>query len=241
MSQFIYDETIDTDSNNSEEDEEERGSAQESNFFDEETFFNDRAQSNNRLANGVENFEESACAYATNVTCSYEEAMALSCSKDEECGNDICNFLFWDEPPYKEDVDKAKITQSRITKFEKTLEQKCEKSKDSLFNAVLWGAYFKVKTENPRAYVDDEELKKVLGVDFVDKFMKIKDNIVLDINLDTFEHKMHLVNDLLDEKNMFLRLKKPSLGIFLKKVMMKMSCKRRSVLASSNALMVFIL
>ena len=64
--------------------------------------------------------------------------MALSCSIDEECGDDFCNFLFWDEPPYKEDVDKAKITQSRITKFEKTLKQKCEISNDSLFNVVLW-------------------------------------------------------------------------------------------------------
>ena len=57
-----------------------------------------------------------------------------------------------------------------------------------------------MKTENPNAYVDDKELKKVLGVDFVDKFMKIKDDIVLDINLDRFEHKMHLVHDLLNEK-----------------------------------------
>ena len=52
MSQFIYDEAIDTDSNNSEEDEEkeeEEGNAQESCFIDDDTFFNDQAPSNYRL------------------------------------------------------------------------------------------------------------------------------------------------------------------------------------------------
>ena len=72
----------------------------------------------------------------------------------------------------------------------------------------MWGAYFKVKPDkNLNAFVyNDEDLKNVLGVDFVNKFMEIKEDIVLDINLDTFERKMHLVNDLLYEKNMFLHL-----------------------------------
>ena len=113
------------------------------------------------LANSIENFEESVYAYATNVRRSYKEAVTLSCSEDKECGDHFCNFTFWDEPPYKEeDVDNAKIMQRRIIKFEKTLQQKYEKSKNSFLNAVLWGAYFKLKAENPNAYVDDEELKK---------------------------------------------------------------------------------
>ena len=72
----------------------------------------------------------------------------------------------------------------------------------------MWGAYFKLKPDkNLNGFVyDDKELKNVLGVDFVNKFMEIKDDILLDINLDTFERKMHLVNDLLYEKSMFLRL-----------------------------------
>ena len=77
----------------------------------------------------------------------------------------------------------------------------------------MWGAYFKFKPEKLTAFVyddklavflyDDEELKKVLGVDFINKFMEIKDDLVLDINLDTFERKMHLINDLLYEKICF--------------------------------------
>ena len=72
----------------------------------------------------------------------------------------------------------------------------------------MWGAYFKLKSEeNLNGFVyDDEKLKKVLGVEFVEKFMLIKEDITLDINMETFERKMHLVNDLLYEKSMFLSL-----------------------------------
>ena len=123
--------------------------------------------------------------------------------------------MFGSERCAEDEIDETKITQKIFDKFEKSLQQKCEKSKDSFFNAVLWGAYFKIKTQQNFNGFNDDELKNVLGVDFVNKFMEIKDDIVLDINLETFQCKMHLVNDILYEKNMFLRLceKKKSLGI----------------------------
>ena len=34
---------------------------------------------------------------------------------------------------------------NRIEKFEESLKQKCEKSTDSFFNAILWGTYLKLK------------------------------------------------------------------------------------------------
>ena len=62
----------------------------------------------------------------------------------------------------------------------------------------MWGAYFKLKSDkNLNDFVYNEELKNVLGVEFVNKFMEIKGDIHLDINLDKFESKMHLINDLL--------------------------------------------
>ena len=138
--------------------------------------------------------------------------MALSDSEDEYEG-DISNFVFDSDPLFKtleDEIDEGKVTESRIKKFEKNLKRKCEKSRDSFFNDVLWGASFKLKPDkNLSDFIydnDDEELKNVLGVDFINKFMEIKDDIRLDINLDTFERKVHLVNDLLNEKNMFLRL-----------------------------------
>ena len=122
--------------------------------------------------------------------------------------------MFGSERCAEDEIDETKITQKIFNKFEKSLQQKCEKSKDSFFNAALWGAYFKIKTEQNFNGFNDYELKNVLGVDFLTKFNEIKDDIVLDINLETFQCKMHLVNDILYEKNMFLRLceKKKSLG-----------------------------
>ena len=106
------------------------------------------------------------------------------------------------------EYDEAKITESRIKKFNKSLNQKCKKNKDSFFNAVLWGAYFKIRDEkiDHLFNYEQEKLEKVLGQEFVNKFLEIKEDLNLDINGMTFERKMHLVNDLLFEKNMFLRL-----------------------------------
>ena len=67
-------------------------------------------------------------------------------------------------------------------------------------------AYFKLKHDQNDFAHDKEKLKEVLGVDFLQKFIEIRDEIVLDNNMETFENKMHLFNDLLYEKNMFLRL-----------------------------------
>ena len=72
----------------------------------------------------------------------------------------------------------------------------------------MWGAYFEIKDEkiDHLFKYEQEKLGKVLGQQFVNKFTELKEEIRLDINFMTFERKMHLVNDLLFEKNMFLRL-----------------------------------
>ena len=200
-------EAADTDLNEEEEeeDQEDQENDQESSFIDDNTVFSNQAHSNYRFAKGIQNFEESSYAYVTNVSISYEEEMILNLSEEYEYEGDICSFVFDIDPFSKtnEEPDETKIAQSRIKKFEKSL-QKCKKSKDSFFKAVLW----EIKPDKNLATFayEDKKLKNVLGVDFVNKFMEIKDDIVLDIKLDMFERKMHLVNDLLYEKSMFLCL-----------------------------------
>ena len=137
-----------------------------------------------------------------NVERSYEDAMVTTL--EEENITDFSNFVFGSETSVAE-YDEAKACEERIQKIEKTLKQECEKSADSFFNVVLWGAYFKLKGQNTTNF-DYEDLKSVLGMDFVEKLTKVKADIVLDINLDTFERKMYMVNDLLYEKNLFLCL-----------------------------------
>ena len=111
--------------------------------------------------------------------------------------------MFGNECCAEDEIDETKITQKYLINLKKVYNKNVKKSKDSFFNAVLWGAYFKIKTQQNFNSFNDEELKNVLGVDFVNKFMEIKDDIVLDISLDTFQCKMHLVNDILYEKICF--------------------------------------
>ena len=191
------------------EEEEEEENDQESSFIDD-FLYEDQTASNYRVVeNSIFNSEESGYRPPTNVTLSYEEAMALSDSDSEDEDN-ICNFVFGNNflSETVEEFDENILTEKRIKKFERSLKQKCKKSKDSFFNAILWGAYFKIKSEKIDHLFNfgQEKLEKVLGVEFVNKFIEIKEDIHLDINLMTFERKMHLVNDLLFEKNIFLRL-----------------------------------
>ena len=88
-------------------------------------------------------------------------------SSEEECEDNFSNFVFGSEPFVEED-DEAKACKDRTEKFEKTLKQECEKSTDSFFNAVLWGAYFKLKVENATNFDSENSL----GMDFVEKLTK---------------------------------------------------------------------
>ena len=150
MSQFIIHEATDTDSNleEEEEEEEEEANAHESNFTDDSTLFFDQAPFDYRQVNlQYPPFE--------NVERSYEDAMVTT--SEEENVTDFSNFVFGSEPSVAE-YDEAKACEDRIQKFEKTLKQECEKSTDSFFNAVLWGAYFKLKGQNATNF-DYEDLK----------------------------------------------------------------------------------
>ena len=135
MSDFITHEVeaaADPDMFSDGDDNEEFINNQESdnNFIDDKTEFTNQEPSDYRSAN-VE---------LINVTLSHEEAMEIDisdyaggeCSDSENFVNEftsihkeICEFHGWEE---------------RIQKFKDSLKQKCKKSEDSFYNAVLWGS-----------------------------------------------------------------------------------------------------
>ena len=225
MSHFIIHEASDADYFSEEGDEE--GSKQESNFIDDSSIFSDQGPSDYRQITFVLNLEKPF----ENVESTYEDAMKIADEVDAidmECDEDFSNFVFGSEPEDSEDnFDEYGEWEKRIKQLDQILKQKCEKSTDSFFNAVLWGTYFKLKGKN--ATFDDEDLKKCLGSDFLQKLNEIQPDIILNINLDTFEQKMHLVNDLLCEKNLFLHLfeKKTKFKYVFKKGHEKTKCKRK--------------
>ena len=99
------------------------------NFIDDETEFSDQEPSNYR-------------DLPVNVTLTYEEAMALSDYDVSEC-SDPENFVFGKYSP--PDFCEFNGWEKRIEKFNNSLKQLCENSIDSFFNAVIRGAYFKLK------------------------------------------------------------------------------------------------
>ena len=132
MSQFIINEAWNADpfseeeKEEEEEEEEEENNAQESNFIDDNTIFSDQAPSDYRQVASVLNLEQEDPPFE-NVELTYEESMKIADELKEEWGDD-----FFSEPIHEED-DETKGWEKRINKFEETLSQRCEKSKDSFF------------------------------------------------------------------------------------------------------------
>ena len=210
MSEFLELDAVDA--------ELEQGEEEEDHFIDDQFSFNDQEPShyrsadihfeNYQFANDFQNFEESIYAFVSNVAISDERAMSVNSPEDYDQVDNISNFNIDNHllALGKEDeFEETASAQSRIEKFEKTLKQKCEKSKDSFCNAVVWGVYSKLKTDNfpfdddddgdddDDDDDDDEKLEKVLDLDFFQKIKEIKKDKVPDINTDTFEQKLHLM------------------------------------------------
>ena len=138
----------------------------------------------------------------------------------ENCSDDFSNFVFGSEPENSDDDDFDEYSgwEKKIKEFEQTLKQKCQNTTHSFFNAVLWDTYFKLKGKN--ATFDDGDLNECLGTEFLQtlkELKELKENIILDVNLDTFERKMHSVNNLLYEKNLFLCLYEKKIKYVFKK------------------------
>ena len=208
MSHFIIKEAADADAQE-EEEEEEQSNDQESNFVDDRSVFSEQGPSDYRKMTSALNFLQPF----KNVTRSFKEAMKIAYElhklEMENCSDGFSNFVFGSEPENSDDDDFDEYSgwEKRIKEFEQTLKQKCQNTTHSFFNAVLWDTYFKLKGKN--ATFDDGDLNECLGTEFLQtlkELKELKENIILDVNLDTFERKMHSVNDLLYEKNLFLRL-----------------------------------
>ena len=89
-------------------------------------------------------------------------------------------------------------------------------SKDSFFNAILYGFLFKLSKDNKK---DKEKVEEVLGNSFFDDFQKRKKILQLDHSFDDFEKKC-IANEHLVKKVYFLESMKDTINfvILLKKV-----------------------
>ena len=89
-------------------------------------------------------------------------------------------------------------------KFKKTLHTFEDAGKEnSFFAAILFGLLTKLSDSGD---FTEAFVAKILGREVAKKFLCEKENLQLDYCFESFFDKRHLVNDLLEEKNLFLRV-----------------------------------
>ena len=98
--------------------------------------------------------------------------------------------------------------EKRIQNFNQELKIFERKSKDSFYFSILYVTYYHLieRKEDFDFCQDEEKLCQVLGQDFFEKLKSKKESLQPDLSLYTFEAHCHVVNDLLMEKKIFLRV-----------------------------------
>ena len=73
---------------------------------------------------------------------------------------------------------------------------------------MLQGAFFNLlgKKDEFDFFEDKERLKNVLGCDFMEELNEKRDSLFLELNLFTFEQQCQMLNDLLMDKKLFLKV-----------------------------------
>ena len=105
-----------------------------------------------------------------------------------------------------------------LTNLKKTLHTFEHAGKeDSFFAAILFDLLTKLLSDS--GDFTEAFTAKILGREFAKKFLSEKGNLQLDECFESFFDKLHLVNDLLEEKNLFLRVceKRDKFGFLIKK------------------------
>ena len=149
----------------------------------------------------------------------------------EESATDFSNLIFGVDDN-EQCFNESNSTKIRIGKFEKSLKQVSPQSKDSFYNAVICSLYFNIVKAELLSF-NEQNTQIALGLDFISRLNELKDRIRLSVEMNDFEPKMHLVNDLVFEKKMFLRLfeKKSKFRYLIKKGNEKKNEIKKEVLA----------
>ena len=96
--------------------------------------------------------------------------------------------------------------QKRIEKFAKDLKTFEENSKDSFYKAILLGVYHALLDNKENFEFDQSILVEVFGQNFFDELQRKKEKLQLDLNPSNFQMQSHVINDILMNKRLLLRV-----------------------------------
>ena len=167
----------------------------DSEFIDDEKKFQDQGPTNYCLMNITRDLREAV----TNQSITRELDLVL-----EDPENFVSDFV--DEVKYE--FYEFLGFEERIQKFSQELKIFERESKDSFYFSILNATYylFIERKEEFDFCQNEEKLREVLGQIFFQKLKSETESLQFDLSLCTFEIQCQVVNDLLMEKKLFLRV-----------------------------------
>ena len=157
-------------------------------------------ESDNEFIDDSSNVNEDRSFYnLTNVEKSYDETMQ-ECLEDFDFNNIEAENYVNDE--LSDDVDEFENFEKKIEKFVKTLFFPIEQSEDSFLFAVLYAIRYHLTEELNE--VPDDFFSNNLNV--YEKLFALKEKLKLDLKISSFENQCFMINQILNENGLFLRV-----------------------------------
>ena len=118
------------------------------------------------------------------------------------------NFVSDHVEQFEYEIDEFDGFKNRIKKFEQDLKIFEKDSKDSFYFAIFYATYYALqdKKKDFEFCQDRAKLIEVFGRNSFEKLEAKKESLCLDLSLSTFQPQCHVINDLLMNKNLFLRV-----------------------------------
>ena len=158
-------------------------------FIDDTNNFQDQEPSNYRLLNVTRDLQE-----AINDHLMYG---------DNEC-SDPENFV-------PDCVEEIEYEFDNFNNFEKRIQIFEKDPDDSFFNAIFYSIYYTLLNNKDEFEFcqDNDKCLQVFGKNILNKLTLLKPELRLNLCFGTFESQCHIINDLLMENNLFLRVYEP--------------------------------
>ena len=184
MAEFLLTEAIDADSVN---DDNNEGNINTATVSDDE-FIDDTPQENDFYP------------YFTNVSRSYDDAM-----RDFENIDDLEARNYFDSDDEEEEINEFSNFEAKVKLFKESLiNPHGLENPDSSFYSILYAIRNKLIAKVD--FVDQENLKKDVGLALSHDLFQIKSLLRLDLDVLNFENQCFKINTILSKYNMFLRV-----------------------------------
>ena len=171
----------------------------ENNEDDEGNFF--QTESDNEFIDDSSSFNDDQSFYnLTNVERSYNETMQ-ECVENFDFNNFEARNYVNNDDEYNE-IDEFENFERKIDKFIKTLFFPIKQSEDSFLFAVLYAVRYHLTEE--LSEVDEDFFQNNLKV--YEKLFALKDKLKLDLKISSFENQCYIINQILNENGLFLRV-----------------------------------